>query len=545
MIEEQTGAVSAIASADLRQRAEKRLKKLPTDPGARAPEDVQHLLHELQVHQIELEMQNEELRRASAELEESRSSYRDLFDWAPVGYLLVTETGRIAQANLTAATLLGVERREMVKRPLTRLIAREDQDAYYLQRRKLFETGAPQVCELRMVREGQDTLWVRIHASLTRAGDEAPMCRMALIDISERKRAQDEERDQRMLADALRDTAAALNSTLGLDEVLDRIMSNIARVLPQHAASIMLVEDGMVSVARSHGFAEHGPTNPMGDWQAPVADISVLLQSARSGQSVIGSQACVSSTQDDVHATDWVRSHISVPVCTRNQVIAFLNLDSETPGFFKAEHAGHLQAFANQAGTAIQNARLYAAVQRLAIVDELTHLYNRRGLFELGIREVDRAHRYGRHLTALFLDADHFHNINDEYGYAIGDLALRALADVMHSSIRDIDVAGRYGGEEFVALLTETDLASAQVVAERLRGKVEALRVATERGELSLTASVGVAQLHTRSGEAGEPPRAERQTLADLIEQAGQALHTAKNAGRNRVAMADRWHTQT
>jgi len=72
---------------------------------------------------------------------------------------------------------------------------------------------------------------------------------------------------------------------------------------------------------------------------------------------------------------------------------------------------------------AIQNARLYATVQRLAIMDELTDLYNRRGLFELGKREVDRAHRYGRHLSVLFLDADHFHNVNDEFGYAAGDQA--------------------------------------------------------------------------------------------------------------------------
>ena len=125
------------------------------------PEETRRTLHELRVHQIELEMQNEELRRAQAELDAARARYFDLYDLAPVGYATVSEKGLILETNLTAATLLGVARDALVRQPFSRFILKEDQDLYSLHRKKLFEThsassgqaGEPQACELRMVKK--------------------------------------------------------------------------------------------------------------------------------------------------------------------------------------------------------------------------------------------------------------------------------------------------------------------------------------------------------------------------------------------------------
>ena len=143
----------------LRQRAEELWRKQaadrrnPAQPTADIPlEEALNLLHELEVHQIELEMQNEELRRAQEEIAASRARYFDLYELAPVGYLTLSEKGLILEANLTAANLLGVERSQLVKRPLFRFIVPEDQDIYYLHRKRLLATRQPQVCELRMVR---------------------------------------------------------------------------------------------------------------------------------------------------------------------------------------------------------------------------------------------------------------------------------------------------------------------------------------------------------------------------------------------------------
>jgi PAS domain S-box-containing protein len=149
------------------------------------------MLHELRVHQIELEMQNEELRRAQAELDAERAAYFDLYDLAPVGYCTVSEPGLILEANLTAAGLLGVARGTLVRQRLTSFVFPADEDLYYLHRKQLFETGEAQACELRMVDGDGTPFWARLQATtaLDQAGQR--VARVVMIDITERKRAEE------------------------------------------------------------------------------------------------------------------------------------------------------------------------------------------------------------------------------------------------------------------------------------------------------------------------------------------------------------------
>lgn len=166
--------------ATLRQR------KPAPEESSRA--DAQKLIHELQVHQVELEMQNEELRRAQAELETSRDQFSALYDFAPVGYLTLDEQGVILQANLTVAAMLGVERARLIKKPLTRHIHKQDQDIFYLHRNALVETRAPQTCELRLVKADGTSFPVRMEGNVAQDENGAPICRVTLDDINKRKR---------------------------------------------------------------------------------------------------------------------------------------------------------------------------------------------------------------------------------------------------------------------------------------------------------------------------------------------------------------------
>jgi PAS domain S-box-containing protein len=171
-------------------RAEERLRRQGRDRKSGA--DTQRLVHELRVHQIELEMQNEELRHAQRELEASRETYVDLYELAPVGYLTLNEPGRILEANLTAARLLGVARKDLVRQPFTRFILREDLGIFHQHRQQLFETRAPQSCELRLTRPGGAPFWVLGEALLAQDHKTgAPMCRMTLSDITERKQGEE------------------------------------------------------------------------------------------------------------------------------------------------------------------------------------------------------------------------------------------------------------------------------------------------------------------------------------------------------------------
>ncbi len=183
---------------DLRRRAELLAGRMATDPaliGVLSREEAR-LMHDLQVHQIELEIQNEELRRAETALEAARARYFDLYDVAPVGYVTLGPGNRILEANLTAARLLGVERGALVGEAITRFVTADDQDTFYLRRRRLFATGVPQVVELRMRRADDTVVWVRLEATTTPDADGmSEVCRAVLSDITDEKRL-DEERAQ-------------------------------------------------------------------------------------------------------------------------------------------------------------------------------------------------------------------------------------------------------------------------------------------------------------------------------------------------------------
>ncbi len=218
------------------------------------------------------------------------------------------------------------------------------------------------------------------------------------------------------------------------------------------------------------------------------------------------------------------RSYIGLPLILRDKVIGVLSIQSYQPNAYSQDEIQIMDMIAVQAAIAIENARLYADVQRLSIVDELTGVYNYRGLLELGGREVERARRFRRPLAAFFFDIDNFRDFNNRYSHSIGNLVLRAVAQRSRAIVRAVDLVARFGGEEFVILLPEVNLSAAMQIAERLRMDIERGRVTTESGELGVTVSIGVAELNDLTTD-----------LIALVDRANQAEHAAKEAGKNRI----------
>lgn len=170
---------------------------------------------------------------------------------------------------------------------------------------------------------------------------------------------------------------------------------------------------------------------------------------------------------------------------------------------------------------------LQAALGRareMASTDELTGLNNRRAFFELGEQSFRQARRSGRSMAVIMLDIDHFKRINDTHGHQVGDRVLQALADTLRPLLREADILGRLGGEEFAVILSDTGLGPATAIAERLRRVIEAMAVEQEPEPIRFTASFGVA-----AGSAADL------NLDRLLGEADQALYKAKRAGRNRV----------
>ena len=183
-----------------------------------------------------------------------------------------------------------------------------------------------------------------------------------------------------------------------------------------------------------------------------------------------------------------------------------------------------LSVFASQVASTLENARLFADVQRLAVTDGLTQIYTRRHFFELAFEEFYRARRYGRPLSIIMFDLDHFKCVNDTYGHSAGDVVLQETAAICRDSLRTNDIVGRYGGEEIVILLVETSTQAAEHVANRIWKRVRELVVPTSKGDVQVTISGGV---------AGD--NVENMNLIEMIEAADQALYRAKENGRDRV----------
>ena len=187
----------------MRSQAEQKAAALaPLEIHALSLEEVGRMLHELRVHQIELEVQNQDLRESQQALEASHARYFDLYDLAPVGYCTLSAEGLVLGANLTAATLLGVTRSALVKRTLSRFVFKEDRDVYHRYRKRL-EAGQPQACELRLVRGDGVVFWARLETAKARDEVGTAVHRVVISDISEQKRAEEERAAQKSLLDAV------------------------------------------------------------------------------------------------------------------------------------------------------------------------------------------------------------------------------------------------------------------------------------------------------------------------------------------------------
>jgi PAS domain S-box-containing protein len=230
-------------AAELRRRAEalarEKASQLIENSRDPSPESIQKVLHELRVHQIELEMQNEELRRAYSELEATRARYFDLYDLAPIGYCTLNEQGLILQANLTAAILLGVVRSELVDRPISRFVFREDQDIYYLHKKQLLETGGPQAWDLRLVKPDGTPIWAHLEAAVAEDEDGAPILRIMLSDVSARKQAEEALIKEGALHSAIFNSANFLSIATDPEGVIQIFNVGAERMLGYTAAEVM------------------------------------------------------------------------------------------------------------------------------------------------------------------------------------------------------------------------------------------------------------------------------------------------------------------
>jgi len=260
----------------------------------------------------------------------------------------------------------------------------------------------------------------------------------------------------------------------------------------------------------------------------PDALVPVILEAAIEATGAVGGQLRESGEPPVTKGrTGKSRNALKLDLSSDSRQMTLVLWPRE--GGFSAEAREAAEWFAGQAVIALENARLHRIVQRQAVTDELTQLANRRHFLSTLSTEISRADRFESPLTLVLADIDDFKRVNDRFGHQAGDVVLREFAKILHDSVREVDLPVRLGGEEFAVLLPETDLKGGVLLAERLRGSLERLEIATPTGQsVQVTASFGVA-CYPSSGSSEE-----------LLVEADGCLYRAKELGKNTVVASPR-----
>lgn len=316
-----------------------------------------------------------------------------------------------------------------------------------------------------------------------------------------------------------------VNSSLNETEVLNTILEHATQVTRAEASSIILKgEDGhsLYFLAATGKKAEE------------VKKLKLEIGEGIAGWVVSKGESVLSAdvTADPrfsrrVSESVQFQSHSIAcsPMRIRGRIIGAIEvINRQGGGTFDEDDLDILEAFANAAATALENARLY----RLAITDELTGLYSHRYFKDYLNLELHKAKRLGRSMSVLLLDIDNFKTFNDTYGHAVGDEILRGVARVLRKGLRETDVIARYGGEEIGIILTELKPPQVRTIAQRLRSQIAEYRVRSNGNDIGVTVSIGASFF---PGSADEPD--------SLFEKADQALYAAKAAGKNCVRSSD------
>jgi len=317
-----------------------------------------------------------------------------------------------------------------------------------------------------------------------------------------------------------------LSLSLNINELFERTMSLIQEMLHLDEYSIMLLnqDSGQLEIRASKG----------------LSDEVVAKTRIKPGEGLSGKVAALAEpvlvadlslvNEHIYHPRSGYKkgSYLGVPLVAKDgRVLGVINFHNPEPASFDQQDLKLFEAVAEQISISLDNALTYQLTKELTNRDELTKLYNRRYFFERMEKEVERAKRYNRRLSLLMVDIDHFKNYNDTYGHLHGDELLCQLACTIEKSLRKVDIISRYGGEEFLVLLPETDKRSANRVGEKLRKAVE------KHDFHHKIPSLGPGRATITIGISSFP--ADSTNSYDLLDLADKAMYYGKAQGRNRV----------
>lgn len=345
----------------------------------------------------------------------------------------------------------------------------------------------------------------------------------ALIALAlEKFQAMEEAKLRAITSENLRKASAAITETLDSDKAIKQILEQLKLVIPYDSASVQLLEGNELKIVGGNGFAMIKEVLEM---RFPIPGNNPNTIVIQTGKPYIMGDAPSKYKAFREKQNAHIHSWLGVPLNLQGKVIGLLAIDSSEKDDFTEEDAAIASTFADQVAVVIENTRIFEETQQQAILDPLTRIFNRRGLFQVGMEAFNKSEKSDGKFCAIMADVDRFKDVNDSYGHDAGDKVLQTVAARCKKGIRDFDLIGRYGGEELVILLPDTNIRSGMAVAERLRKSIESAPVQiSNEFEIYVTVSMGVACADQNTT-----------SLETLINRADQAMYIAKHHGRNKV----------
>ncbi|MCX7066077.1 MAG: diguanylate cyclase [Methylococcales bacterium] len=471
----------------LRERAEAKLASLQLTDSERQRlmQSSDELLHELQVHQIELEIQNEELRRLQLELEESRDRYIDLYEFAPIGYLTLSEKGLIAEINLMGSTLFGLERNKLIRRRFASFIVPEDRDRWHHHFLYSKQQSDKQTIELRLQRADNTHFYARLDCLAVEMFNAPPMLRIALSDITNIKIAEQQ----------LRIAATVFESQEGMfitdnQSVILRVNQTFTQITGYTAEEAIGKTPKILKSCHHDAAFYQTMWNSIlhtGTWKGEIWN-------RRKNGEIYPAYLIITAVQDN-------NGLISHYVATFDDITAIKQAADE--------------------------------IEHYAFYDPLTDLPNRRQLLTRLNQALASSTRHDKVGAVLFIDLDNFKILNDTHGHHQGDLLLKQVARYLIDCTREDDTVARLGGDEFVVVLENlsTDMEAATTEARTVGEKI----LVTLNQTYSLydcehdsSSSIGVVLFNGNQNSAEK-----------LLRQADIAMYQAKMNGRNTLCFFD------
>jgi len=543
------------SSTELRQRAEAQLKK-QTGSNKSIPSDehVKKMLYELQVHQIELEMQNQELQQTRI-TERLYYRYTELFEFAPIAYFAFDLVGVISQVNLRGASLLGIERANLVGKLFSNYVMAQYRDTFNRCLAKAFEGGGIEFCEI-VVKAGKRTLWFSVEANIGVTGTD---CLTAMFDITDRKKAENsrnlanEEKEKRADELILANEELAFQNkekdkraselTLANEEKEKRanelILANEELAFQnkekdKRANELTLANEEKEKVANELAlaasvFAHAGEAISITDAAGTIIDVNDTFTKTTgySREEIIGKNSRIlqSGRQSPEFYVDmWqalVKKGYWYGEIWNRRKSGELYAEMKTISAVRDENnvITHYVSLCTDITLLKEH---QDQLERIIHYDMLTKLPNRSLFADRLSQAMLRCNRHDQSLAVVFLDLDGFKNVNDAYGHDMGDDLLIALSRRMKDVFRDGDTLARIGGDEFVAVITNLEkVEDCEPVLERILLAASGPVVLGDAA-LKVSASIGVTFYPQDSVDAGQ-----------LVRHADQAMYVAKELGKN------------